>query len=838
MTSVLLASLRRPAPLIGSLVALAMSALIIVIASAFIGTGARATGPVDRLAGAAVVVTGDQQLTVRSDDGPDSVPLPDYRRLPAALARRIGVVPGVEAAIPDVSFPVALSLPGGRVLTGTAAAPLAGHSWASARLAPFRLTAGTAPSAPGQVALGAQLARQAGLHVGSQVRLTGQDRPALRVTGIAADGHRDAASASSVFFAPAQAAALYGHPGQADLIGVLTRPRTRPRALAAQLRAVTGARYAVVTGAARGTAQNPAVAGDDADIEGLGGSAGVDIIIIALFVVAGTVALSVSQRYRQFALLRAVGATPGQVRRAVLAELGALGVAGGVAGWLPGCWLASLAVHGMISHDLLPAGATAWLSPWLLFIAVTSGVTIGALSGLLAARRAGRAVPADAVRQSAADRRWPHPVRVAAGLAGLGGSGALVVAITRSGAGTQVIGTALSLLLALIVTVALLGPLLTALAELLLRWPARACGIAGRLAMADVRAQPRRMASAVLPVALSLSFAGTVFFLDSTLGHTAAGQQRQRLTAAEVVTAPGPGVPPAALAAIARQPGVSDAVGLAPAQITVADPGLDTIAGEVVSGGSLPQVLKLRVTAGRLNQLKPGQIAISAVEAGQGSMGVHVGDTIRAWLPDGAVYRARISAIYSRSFGFADVLIPAGAAAGHLPSATAGQILVQGTRPGALTALRDSYPGLQVASRQLVNAQDQRLQAQTDYLNDLILASIVLLAAVTVVNTLVMTTVGRRPGLLLLRRVGATTGQLLRATAWQSALLAGTGIVLGLAAGGVTLATVTRAITGNWPYIPVPAGVAVTATVLALTLAGTLAPTALLLRRADLESCS
>jgi putative ABC transport system permease protein len=184
----------------------------------------------------------------------------------------------------------------------------------------------------------------------------------------------------------------------------------------------------------------------------------------------------------------------------------------------------------------------------------------------------------------------------------------------------------------------------------------------------------------------------------------------------------------------------------------------------------------------------------------------------------------------------ADVLIPVGAAAGHLPSAAAGQILVQAVRPGALTALQHSYPGVQVASRQLVNAQDQRLEAQADYLNDLILASIVLLAAVTVVNTLVMTTVDRRPGLLLLRRVGATTGQLLGATAWQSALLAGTGIVLGLAAGGVTLVTMAKAITGSWPYIPVAAGVAVTAAVLALTLAGTLGPAALLLRRADLES--
>ena len=100
------------------------------------------------------------------------------------------------------------------------------------------------------------------------------------------------------------------------------------------------------------------------------------------------------------------------------------------------------------------------------------------------------------------------------------------------------------------------------------------------------------------------------------------------------------------------------------------------------------------------------------------------------------------------------------------------------------------------------------------------------------VNTLVMTTLDRRQALLLLCRVGATTGQLLRATAWQSALLAGTGIAAGLAAGGITLCTMTRAITGNWPYIPVPAGVAVTATVLALTLAATLGPTALLLRRA------
>ena len=833
MMSVLQASLRRPAPLIGSLIALTMSALIIVIASAFIGTGAQATGPVDRLAGAAVVITGDQQLSVHVGGESESVPLPGYRRVPVTLAARIASVPGVAAAVPELSFPVALSLPDDRVVTGSAAASLAGHSWASSRLTPFRLTSGTAPSASDNIVIGARLARLSRLRIGELVRLTGQDQPPLRVTGIASDGRADAASASSVFFAPAEAAVLYGHAGQANLIGVVTRPGTQPATVAARVRAVTGDQYSVVTGKARGAAEDPAIAGDSSDIEGLGGSAGVDIMIIALFVVAGTIALSVSQRHRQFALLRAVGATPGQVRLAVLAEQVVLGVAGGVAGWLPGCWLASLAVRGMVSHDLLPAGTSTWLSPWLLVIAVTSGVVIGTLSGLLAARRAGRAAPADALRESVAQRRWPHPVRTLLGLAGLGGSGVLVVAITRSGAGPQQIGTALSLLLALIATVALLGPMLIALAELLLRWPARTSGVTARLAMASVRSQPRRMASAMLPIALSLSFAGTVYFLDVTLGHTATMQQSQRLTAAEVVTAPGPGLALPVVTAIRRQPGVRAATGLTSVPITVTDPDLDTIGGEVVSGGSLTDVLNLQVTAGHLTRLRPGQIALSAIEASAAGLNTRVGDRITVWLPDGAPYRARVSAIYSRSFGFADVLLPASAAAGHLPPLTANEILVQGNRPGTLAALRGRFPGLEVASRQLVSVEDQREQSQGDYLNNLILASIIALAVVTVLNTLVMTTLDRRQALTLLNRIGATTGQLLRVTFWQSALVAVTGILLGLAACGITLTVMTKAITGNLPYIPVSAGAGIIGTVLALTLAGTMLPTSLMLRQTE-----
>jgi len=835
---------RRPGPLLGTLVAVTFGAIVVVIAVSFLGTGASTAVPADRLAGAAVLVTGRQELSATIGRGEDAateqIALPGYARVPAALALRIARVPGVSRAVADMSFPVALDVGSrgggnGRVVTGDPAdgAPesLTGYGWPSAALTPFRLRAGGPPARAGQIVIGAGLARSAGLRVGSEVRLAGQDRPAFRVAGVAADGRADAASDDSVFFARAQAAALYGHPGQADLIGVTGAPGPAPATLAARISAALGpGRYSVVTGSGRGAAEDLAAATDDSDLEAIGGSAGGDVIMIAMFVVAGTVALSVSQRHHDYALLRAVGASPGQVRRQVLAELAVLGTLGGLLGWLPGQWLASAGLRSMVTHGLMPPSTVAWNSPWLLLAATGTGVIVAAGAGLLAARRAGRARPADALRESVADRRWPGPIRTILGAGAVAGAGALVVAMFQVSASQQ-LGLSLALLLTLMTAVALLGPWLVAAAELMLRWPARALGgVGGRLAFADVRSRPRRMASAVIPVALAVAFAGTVYFLDTTIGHAAVVQARQRLTATEAVTAPGPGLAPAALRAIGRQPGVT-AVGLAPASVVVTDPDLDLISGEVVSGGPLTRVLDLGVASGSLRAFGPGDVALSQAEAS--AMSAHAGETIMVHLPDGAPYRARVAAIYRRSIGFADILLPGAGVSGHLGWPALSQILVRGG-PGAVPAgLAARFPGLQVASRELVNAQAQRADAQNDLVNNMILAVIVLLTAVAVGNTLVMATAERRPSLLLLRQVGATSRQLISLTVWQSGLVSLVGIGLGVAAGATTLAAVARAFSGGWPYVPLAPALVIVGSVLALALAATLGPTAAILARRD-----
>ena len=172
---------RRPAPLIGTFVALAMAALLVTATTIFIGTGITLSAPAQRLAGTTLVVTGNPDVRVTSGAGDnvetDVLPLPDYRRVPLGLANGLASVDGVAAAVPDVSFPVALEPASGNVATGTAAEPYQAHGWASAALTPFRLTSGHAPTAADQIVLGSGVAASTRLRIGSAVRLAGQDLP-------------------------------------------------------------------------------------------------------------------------------------------------------------------------------------------------------------------------------------------------------------------------------------------------------------------------------------------------------------------------------------------------------------------------------------------------------------------------------------------------------------------------------------------------------------------------------------------------------------------------------------------------------------------------------------
>ena len=126
----LLSGRGRLATFAGALVALIASSALVMAGGMPFEAALRTQPPVERYAGAAAVVTGQQVVGTE-----DKVPLTERARVNASLTARLAAVPGVRAAIADVSVPARL---GGRATVA--------HGWGSAPLTPYRLTAGRAPA--------------------------------------------------------------------------------------------------------------------------------------------------------------------------------------------------------------------------------------------------------------------------------------------------------------------------------------------------------------------------------------------------------------------------------------------------------------------------------------------------------------------------------------------------------------------------------------------------------------------------------------------------------------------------------------------------------------------
>lgn len=839
----LLATLRHArAPLAGIFVVLVVAAAVVTWAISLGNSGNTSQLPTQRLARAGVVVLGDPDISITSSSGAaastDKIPLTSYRGVPTSLASKLAALPGARGAVADQAVPVALRLPDARVTAGTSASPVTGYGWPSAALTPYTLQTGHAPVSSRQLVLSSGLAGATGLRPGDRVSLAGQPFGPFTVVGIAAAPSGDMAAGPAVFFSAAEAAALYGRPGQADLIGVVARPGTPTAVLARQVRAaVAGQHVEVLTGRNRGVAEDISAASDLANLTGLGGAA-VIIIMVSLFAVASTVALSVAERARTIALLRAVGASPGQVRRMIMAELAVLGGIAGPIAYLPGTWLASLTVRGLANHQFVPAATKAWAGPIEMLASAAVAIAVAEIAGLAAAFRASRIRPTTALAEASIERRVPSLLRLLLGLGALSGAVVLGILTVRQTDASQQINQAVYVLLACLGGIAFLGPYLMTLAEWLLRRLLRLGGATGRLASAQVRARSRRMAAAAVAIAMPVGFAGAITIVDATEIHAATIQGPQRLAASAVVTAPGPGLSTSVLGTIRTEPGVTGAVGLAPTTIYL--PGADSTAAEALTAGPLGSVLRLGVTAGGLARFGPGDIALSQLEAGAGGANAHVGEFITTYLADGTPYRARVVAIYSRSMGFADALVPISAAGGgHLGASGLSEVLVSTSSRSAarlaaeIGALDSRFPGLEVASRTVANAQYDLLDSQTSYLNNLLLVLIGLLAAAALVNILVLATLQGGDEMGLLRRIGATGRQLFSMAVWQTGEVAVTGIVLGAIACTVAVCVIARALTGSWvPYISAGTTAVIIGAVVLMTGLATLIPTARMLARA------
>jgi putative ABC transport system permease protein len=141
------------------------------------------------------------------------------------------------------------------------------------------------------------------------------------------------------------------------------------------------------------------------------------------------------------------------------------------------------------------------------------------------------------------------------------------------------------------------------------------------------------------------------------------------------------------------------------------------------------------------------------------------------------------------------------------------QILVRGGTQRELSTLAAADPGVQLASLAVYNAQVTQNTGQNSFGDIIILGVIAALAAVTMINTLAVSTAERRRLVRLLARVGASTRQLAAMFGWQALFVTVVGLAAGAAVCAGALIGLDRAVTGSpVPYLPAgPAALIVTA---------------------------
>ncbi|TLP62198.1 ABC transporter permease [Microbispora triticiradicis] len=790
ITGLALKTLRhRGAAFAGAFVALVCAAALVCACLMLLETGLRGGVAPERYAGAPLIVAGDQNVheTVATSSGKvktKAKPLSERVWIPEATAARLRGLPGVSEVLTEVTFP----------LNGHAL----GHGWESAGLTPFTVARGRPPRENREVVVDAR----SGLSVGAALDVRGE---AYRVVGVTAQA---LPSQETVFFSTAEARRLAGRPGLVTAIGVFPRVDVSP---------VLTDRLVAYAGDGRGTVEFLDAEQARVRLISLGGALGGTSLLVAILVVTGTSALAVQQRRREIALLRAVAATPGQVRRLLGGEALLVGLVAGVVGSAAGIGLGFWLRGRFVELGAMPENLRLVVGPFPAAAALLAAVAAAWAATRLSVRRIARIRPVEALGEAAMGGGGLPLGRSLAGV--LCVAGGIALALVLSGLETEAASSPVTMLTALVWTTAvtLLGPVLARAATALLGVALRASR-AGHLAARNLRTDPGRMASVMAPLTLLVALTCTILFTQTTMGHASAAQAAAGSHADYTVSG-------ATADAVRRVPGVTAVTSVVRTSVRV---GLDRYGAQGVDGGERPigQAVDLGVVTGSLDGFDARSAALS--ESAASRLGLSTGETVRLTLGDGTPAELKVVAIYSRGLGFGDLTLPYALVAGHVDDPS-GTLLVEApsVRREALAAVAPVVSPTEGTGTQAPNAE-------VDYVA---MGLIIAFGAIAVVNTLAMSTMDRSRELALLRLVGATRRQVLRMlrletlTALVVSVLAGTGIAL------VTLSAFGRGMTGSAvPYVP-PAGYAlVIAAVAALALIATSLPARLALRARPAET--
>jgi putative ABC transport system permease protein len=749
----------------------------------------------------------------------------DREPLPESVLGTVRSVPGVAEATGTASGYAQLIGKDGKPIHN-GGSPAIGISWTNSSLQPVTLLSGKPPVGGSQIAIDDKVAKQHHLAVGDNVKvlLAGPSRN-VTITGIfrfATGGSLGGATLTAFDLPTAQQ--VYDLSGRLDTVLAKAAPGVSQADLLQRIGTALPKSAEVLSGQAYADQQSTQITDNLSFFNTFLLAIGFIALFVAAFIIANTFQMLVAQRVRELALMRAIGASRGQVNRSVQFEAFVVGLFGSTVGLILGVLLAIglKAVLGLFGADLPSNGLV--FKPRTAIVAYAIGIIVTMAAAFLPARKASRVPPVAAMRES-----WVEPQKALRSRT-LIGLGALVVGIAALITGVDGGGFLLVILGALLVFggVVSLSPMLSSPVVRLLGGPlSRLFGVTGKLAEENALRNPRRTAATASALMVGVALVAAFAVMGDSLKTSFHAIFRSGLTADYVLQpdqSSAPGFSTSVASTLKTTPGVTAVAGITggPAEVNGSVKSL-----EAIDPVALPQVLNVKTLSGNLAAIGQDQIAISKTVADDKNY--KVGQVLDVRFAKTGVQHIAVAAIYKKNQLAGDYLISRDYAHRNFTQSLDFVVLVNtegGVSPAAQANIKhavSAFPNVKVQTQaEYLHDADKQIDQLLSLIIVLLLLAIII-ALLGIVNTLALSIVERTREIGLLRAVGMSRKQLRRSIRLEAGIIATYGAILGLVVGiGFGWALFRALRSQGIENFSVPIGMLVIALILA-AVAGTLA---------------
>jgi putative ABC transport system permease protein len=714
--------------------------------------------------------------------------------VPAELADTVAAVEGVAAVEPVLQRYAQFLDPEGEAVT-TSGAPTLGIGWSgNETLSGVVVLDGRAPSGPDEVAIDKATADREDFAVGDQVQvLTDTGTHEFTVAGLLGAGDSDGFLGATVaIWDMPTAQQVLDAEGVYDAVDLAVDEGADLAAVRQRVEDVLPPGTEIID---RETLVDEA----NETVNSFIGPFGTGLLIFAFitafvsaFLINNVFAITIGQRLRELALLRAVGGSGRQVRRMIYLEALMMSVVATIVGIGGGLLVAKgiISVFNAAGAGFPDTGLV--LLPRAVIVAFLVGVGITMLAVIAPALRAARIPPVAAMRPELGFEALSSKRLIVGTIVTIVGVAMFLYGIFGEPGGT--LGTIFfggggGLLIFLGVTS--LSSTVARPVTRVLGWPiAKIWGTPGKLARENAGRAPRRTAASASALMIGVALVSAASVFASSLRSTFV-EILERGVTSDLLVIPanqntGQGLPPIIAQRVAELPEVGATTPIRGATGQVEG---DTKFFAAADPTSLPELINLDVAEGGFDGLDDGGLMIHRDPAQD--LDLQIGDSVPVTFQSGQERDLRVVGIYNDaslagnwviSLSTLDDVSASAQSDFFIPIRLADGVDAQTGRQALEDALAE-FPQAEVQS----NAEfREQLEGQIDQLLVVItvlLAFAIIIAVLGISITLALGVFERTREIGLMRAVGMTKRQTRKTVRWEAVIVSTFGAVVGIVVG-------------------------------------------------------